>query len=213
MSTLIPILSTLLGTAAFAADPSAPHTNQGILQPIVSLPDSIQLTAEEQRQFDAGEVVLRQETTTGQGEGVAVQRIDAPIETVWEVILDYDEYPARISTVDTCEVYRERGDDVYVDMQSSVMGIRFGQYTRNSVHRDEGYMSWTLDYSRLSDVEDMIGYWRLEQISSNPAVTRLEYGTELMVGQVPGFLVGFLTRDALRSGTAWVKEYSEAAAN
>ena len=53
-------------------------------------------------------------------------------------------------------VYKEQGDDLYVDMQSSVLS-KFGQYTRNSIHKDQGYMSWTLDYRRLSDVDDMVG--------------------------------------------------------
>ena len=204
------LLWTVLASTALASDPNQPHPHSGVLTPITAAPASIDLNADETKKLDKGEVVLRQEQSPGKGKGVAVQLISAPVDKVWDVILDYSAYPERISTVVSCEVYKERGDDLYVDMQSSVLGKKFGQYTRNSIHKDQGYMSWTLDYRRLSDVDDMVGYWKLEQISTSPPITRLEYGTEIKVGELPGFLVGFLTRDALRSGTAWVKKYSEA---
>jgi ribosome-associated toxin RatA of RatAB toxin-antitoxin module len=212
MKHLLLWIGCALSTQALASDPTRPHSHQGLLTPISAAPAALALSPEEQSRLEKGEVVLRQEQSPGSGKGVAVQLISAPIDTVWSVILDYDRYPERISTLDTCEVYREKGNELYVDMQSSVMGIKFGQYTRNFLYKDQGYMSWTLDYSRSSDVDDMIGYWRLETVSTSPPVTRLEYATELKVGQVPGLLVGFLTRDALRSGTAWVKKYSEGAA-
>ena len=206
------LLFLAMVTTAQASDPTKPHPHQGILTPITTAPARIDLSADEKAKLEGGEVVIRQTQGSGEGEGVAVQLIQAPVDTVWEVILDYDRYPERINTLSSCEVYERKGNEVFVDMQSSVMGFKFGQYTRNFIHKDKGYMSWTLDYRRLSDVDDMVGYWRLEQVSASPPVTRLEYGTEIKVGQVPPFLVGFLTRDALRSGTAWVKKHSEAAA-
>ena len=212
MKNQILLMTLFLGTQAWASDPTRPHPHQGLLTPIRSAPAPLALTGAEQQELAGGKVVLRQDQSTGEGKGVAVQLINAPVDTVWSVILDYDAYPDRIGTVVSCDVYRKDGNELYVDMQSSVMGVKFGQYTRNFIHKDQGYMSWVLDYSRQSDVDDMVGYWRLESVSTNPPVTRLEYATELKVGQVPGFLVGFLTKDALRSGTAWVKKHSEAAA-
>ena len=49
-------------------------------------------------------------------------------------------------------------------------------------------MHWTLDYDRKSDTKDMVGYWRVEQISTNPLVTRVDYATEMLVTGVPDFL-------------------------
>ena len=86
------------------------------------------------------------------------------------------------------------GDQLYVDMQMSVVGIKKGIYTINTVKRDEGWMAWTLDYSRKSDVQDMIGYWRVEQVSSNPPRTRLDYSTQMKARGVPNWLVKLLTK-------------------
>jgi len=70
-------------------------------------------------------------------------------------------------------------------------------------------MSWELDRGRTSDVIDLIGYWRIEEVSQNPIVTRVEYATEMVVGRFPDFIVNFLTRDSLTNGTEWVKERAE----
>jgi hypothetical protein len=72
-----------------------------------------------------------------------------------------------------------------------------------------GYMSWTLDRKRTSDVKDMIGYWLVSEIDGQPNRTRLEYSTELVVGGVPDFIVNMLTKDSLIDGTAWVKLRAE----
>ena len=51
-------------------------------------------------------------------------------------------------------------------------GISVGVYTVNTVKKSEGYMAWTLDYTRESDAYDMIGYWRVEQIK-NPTLNQV----------------------------------------
>ena len=127
------------------------------------------------------------------------------------MILDYDRYVDRVNNVESCSVYKRDGDVLWVDMQTGVMGFDYNVYTVNSVHRDEGWMAWTLDYSRLSDVYDMVGHWRVEAVQANPPVSRLDYSTRIRIRGVPNFVLNALTRDSLEEGTAWVKKYSEAA--
>jgi ribosome-associated toxin RatA of RatAB toxin-antitoxin module len=171
----------------------------------------VKLTAAEQAKLAEGKPVLRQSQSAEGGTGVAVQEIAAPAEAVWETILNYPRYKDWVENVVSCTVYRKEGTTLYLDMQTSILGIRSGMYTRNVVRKDQGYMSWTLDYSRKSDVNDIVGYWRLETLSAEPPRTRLEYSTQLMVSGVPSFLVSYLTRDSLVEGTAWVKKQAEAA--
>ena len=45
-------------------------------------------------------------------------------------------------------VYKRDGDDLYVDMQTSVFGFKSRVFTKNTVRKAEGYMAWTLDYDR-----------------------------------------------------------------
>ena len=98
---------------------------------------------------------------------------------------------------------------VFVEMISKVWGLKFGLYTKNTVNRRAGYMHWNLDRRRTSDVTDLIGYWRVEEISAGPPLTRVDHSTEMIVSGVPGFISSYLTNDALVSGTAWVKKYAE----
>ena len=92
------------------------------------------------------------------------------------------------------------------------MFVKFGVYTINYLCKEQHYMHWTLDYDRQSDTKDMVGYWRVEQISTNPPVTRVDYATEMLVTGVPDFLAKLPHEDALINGTKWVKREAEKAA-
>ena len=201
----------LEASPALAADPTVPQGHQGKLKPYTRAPAAVALTPAEAQRLAAGEAILRTTEGPNGGTGVAVQHIAAPVDVVWRTILSYDKYKAWVDNVVSCTVYKREGSVFYVDMQTSVMGFSSGIYSRNTLHQSEGWMSWTLDYTRKSDVDDLIGYWRVEAVSTNPPVTRLDYATELMVANVPSFLVRYLTRESLTDGTAWVKRQAEAA--
>ena len=109
----------------------------------------------------------------------------------------------------TTEIYRREGPSFWLDMQCSTAGIKYGLYTINTVQKDQGWMAWELDRDRKSDVYDMVGYWRVEQVRAEPPRTRLDYFTRMKIRGVPGFLMRHLTGGALEDGTAWVKKYSE----
>lgn len=196
--------------AAQAADPNTPQGHQGKLKPYTRAPAAVKLTPAEEQRLQAGEAILRTTEGTEGGTGVAVQLIAAPPEVIWRTILSYDQYTRWVDNVESCTVYKKEGKVWYVDMKTSVMGFESGVYTRNVVNQAEGWMAWTLDYSRKSDVDDLIGYWRVESISTTPPLSRLDYATELKVSGVPSFLVRYLTRESLTDGTAWVKKQAEA---
>jgi len=207
----IVICLLLLSTPALAGNPDVSHPNQGLLKPIDRQPDALALVDEEEARVNDGQTVQRYLRSEEDGWGVAVNIVNAPADVVWDTILSYDRYPDWVNNVTSCTVYKESGDELYVDMQMSVLGIRKGIYTINTVKRSEGWMSWTLDYSRKSDVQDMIGYWRVEQVSLNPPRTRLDYSTQMKARGVPSWLVKLLTKKSLKDGTRWVKERSEEA--
>jgi len=205
---------SLLGWSAgvgWASDADKPHPHQGVLAPITRAPAAVQLTAEEVATLQSGERVEHHSRGDDGGSGVAVQYISASPQTIWGTILSYHRYKDWVKNVRECSIYKRDGNDLYVDMQISVFGFRSGFYTRNTVRKDEGYMSWTLDYSRKSDVDDMVGYWRVEAVTTDPPLTKLEYSTQMKMKGVPGFVVDYLTRDALGEGTDWVKLRAEQA--
>lgn len=216
MPTLLPMLllpvmlltGLVLDSPALAADPESPHPHQ-LISPVVSKPAALDLNTDEQAIVDGGGVVVRSQRTKLGGEGQAVQLVNAPPSAVWDAILGYPLYPERVSTVVSATVYERDGDTFYVDMKSSIMGYETVLYSRNALHRDEGWMAWSLDYRRTSDVKDIAGYWRVEQIQDSPPLTRLEHSTVLAISGVPGFVVKHLTRQSLADGVAWVKKAAE----
>lgn len=209
---LASLAGLLAAGPAHAADPDTPQGHQGRLAPYTSKPAKVSLSAEEKARLREGKPVVRSSRSETGGGGVAVHYIAAPAKTVWDVILDYDKYPERVGNVVSVDIYRREGDVLWIDMQSKILGFRNVIYSRNVVRRKQGWMSWTLDYDRTSDVQDLVGYWRVEQLASDPPVTRLDHGTTMEVSGVPDFLANYLTRTALVESTSWVKEHSEALA-
>ena len=202
-------LLAVAGAPAFAASADEPHPHRGVLPPIASAPTAVVLTAEEREQLKRGEHVERHTKSEQGGSGVAVQYINASPEVIWATILSYHRYTDWVKNVVGCSVYRKEGTTLYVDMETSLIGFRNRVFTKNAVRKDQGYMSWTLDYDRKSDVNDLVGYWRVQPVEGMPGVTRLEHSNSISIRGVPGFLVNYMTRDALSDGTAWVKREAE----
>lgn len=195
--------------AALAASADEPHGHRGLLTPITSSPTPVVLTAAERASLEAGKYVERHSKGEDGGSGVAIQYINASPEVIWQTILNYPRYKDWVKNVVNVSVYKRDGDDLYVDMQTSVFGFKSRVFTKNIVRKAEGYMAWTLDYDRKSDVSDLVGYWRVVPVDGMEGVTRLEHSNSIVLKGVPGFLVNYMTRDALSEGTAWVKREAE----
>ena len=174
-------------------------------------PDSVELNEEEKTILKSGKPILRQQKDSEAGSGVAIQDIAAPEEYVWKVIMSHHRYAEWVKNIDQCNVYKRDGRLLYIGMLTSFLMFKSQLYMIHRIQRPLGYISWTLDRSRTSDLDDVIGYWRISQISDNPPRTRLEYGSAIVAGGMPDFVIAFLTRDSLLDGTAWVKEQTEIA--
>ena len=66
----------------------------------------------------------------------------------------------------------------------------------------------SLDYDKYSDFDDVQGHWHL--LSLSPTKTRVFYAADLKLrGKVPGPIMTFLSKVALKESTGWVKKESE----
>ena len=201
----------LMGGSALAEDEK--HPFGPLLPPISSKPKPTALTPDEEARLKDGKSVLRQVETADGGYGVAIQDIDASVNTVWDTILSYDRYPDWVDNVASCTVYKSPKTDIlYVDMEISVMFVSSHLYTINTVKRSEGYMTWILDRDRKSSVKDTVGYWMVSPHPQDPKRSRVEYSSQMIVSGIPEFIAKFLTRDSLKGGTVWVKKRAEEAA-
>jgi len=197
---------------ALAADPNTPHPHK-LVSPVDRVPPALSLNADEQARLAKGEVISRSQRTDQGGSGQAVQLVNATASSVWKVVLDYGKYPERVDSVVSAKVYEQQGEVFFVDMKSSIVGFTTVLYSRNTVTHESptlGWLAWSLDYRRTSDVKDIAGYWRVEQLQASPPLTRIEQGTELAISNVPGFVVSYLTKQSLVDGLAWVKAAAEA---
>jgi hypothetical protein len=72
-------------------------------------------------------------------------------------------------------------------------------------------LTWTLDYSARSDLDDSVGFWYVVPHPDDPEnASRVYYSVDVrMFSWVPSFVVDFMSRQALVDATAWVKKYSE----
>lgn len=71
-------------------------------------------------------------------------------------------------------------------------------------------MTWTLDYEKTSDFDDVVGHWHLEEHPSKAGVTRVFYACDIkLAGKVPGPILNYISKAALKQATSWVKKESE----
>jgi len=131
--------------------------------------------------------------------------IDAPVETVYAVIVDYGRYPEFLPEIENAEVVQRDGDTV--DVQFSLNLIKRLTYTLRLVGEPDRGVSWTL-------VEGMFqtndGGWNLEALDGGR--TRATYRIEVAVGVfVPGSITKRLVGSTLPTTLAAFKARAEEA--
>jgi len=196
---------------AQGADPDKPHPHQGIVPPFAGEPPRTSLSASEEAQLARGDAVLTTLAGDAGGRGTAVRDIDAPPEVVWERIGAFGEYPEMVPRITESEIYAREGPDVRVRMVLRVLGFRYEYFIRHDFRPEEGFITWTLDYSKLSDLDESVGYWAVVPHPSEPDRSRVFYSIEMKTrGWMPGFLRRMIARQGLEEATGWVKQESEA---
>jgi hypothetical protein len=87
---------------------------------------------------------------------------------------------------------------------------QYTAYYDHTYHADQDSLTWTLDYDKTSDFDDVSGHWHLEAHPENPDCTRVFYACDIKLrGAIPKPVVNYLSKSALRTATGWVKKESE----
>jgi ribosome-associated toxin RatA of RatAB toxin-antitoxin module len=193
---------------ALAADPNLPHEHQGVIAAYKGAPPAISLSETDLATLTAGQQVQKQFQVGNGGRAAAIMDIAASTDKVWSKILSFSSYPSWVENVSACEVYKTEGSNIYARFLLSVMGMSVEYYIKHTLNKAAGYMTWTLDYSRQSDLDDSVGFWRVTALSS--AKTRVEYSVEIRFKSwIPGFVADMIRSQGLTSATSWVKKQSE----
>ena len=73
-------------------------------------------------------------------------------------------------------------------------------------------MTWTLDYSKESELDDSVGYWVVKPHPKTPGWSRVFYSVRVQTSSfMPGFIEDMIARRGLVTATAWVKREAEKA--
>jgi carbon monoxide dehydrogenase subunit G len=194
---------------SMAANPNAPHPHTGIATKFTN-PTKVTLTSTEISTLSKGKPVLKQVQEGNGGRGIAVFDVDATPDQVWQTITSFGNYPIWIDELSKCETYKKNGNEILVDFVISTWGVTVEYYVKHDYQPQKGYMTWTLDYTRESDLGDSTGYWLVYPSPLDPSKTRVEYSVDLRIqGWVPGFIQTMLAESGVEDATKWVKREAE----
>lgn len=198
---------------ALAADASKPHDHKGELKPYPEKYTPVSLSSAEKAQVAAGKPVFKKTEGDAGGRGVAVFKVNAPPAVVWDTLKAFERYPDWIDNVDEVEVYRKKGEDIDVRFEISSMGFSVEYFITHRFRDANKYATWTLDYSRQSDLGDSVGFWKVDEVEGDPGSSVVTYSVDIKIKSwVPGFIRTLLVDNGLKTATSWVKKQSEARA-
>lgn len=188
------------------------HEHKGILTPYEGEPARIDLKDKEVQRLKKGKVIFKKQLIGDSKRAVVITRVKADSSTVWSVIKDFASYPEWIDDIKATEIYRQEGNAIYVrfDVENRYSG-KVSWFARHDYPTDSReWGTWTLDYDRLSDLDDSVGFWRVSKDPDDPDYSRVFYSTSLKLKtRVPQFIVGIIINAKLKQSTQWVQQQSE----
>ncbi len=212
MRVLLPAaIALVLAGVVHAADPARPHAHRGILLPFETAPPPTPLSEDERRAVDRGEVLVRDMAGRTDGRRVVVFTVEAPPERVWAVISRFSAFPTYIDEVKKAVVLEDGPAGTVVAFTVSQFGFTLTYYVRHRYDTVARVGTWTLDYSKESDLDDSIGFWRVSPMPGVPGRSLVEHSTHVALKTaMPGFLRSWIADNSLRSTGDWVRKHATA---
>lgn len=211
------LLACAVGVASWsgsapAADPNKPHPHQGSIEGYDEFPEII-LTEDQLKELGKGKtVIMNFPTSESSGRGVAILDIAAPPDTVWSTITACEQHPGWVGPVKVCEIYEQKGDTTYTHVKISGFLYGYEYFLENRFRPEDRLLTWSLDYTRESDFDDNVGCWFIEEHPEKENWSRAWFSCDLALkSKIPGFLMKFAKKKALKDATKWVKRESEKA--
>lgn len=206
-----------------ARDRNRPHDHGGKLSPYKIGPfDVLKLGKSDEAILSSGKSLMKQMPSDGgqsktSGRSICVQDVEAPKDAVWNQILDLDHYVGKVSKLKECGNYavKKNPNGTWTIKTKMIVGVLPGYsyeyYCDHTYSPKLDSLVWTLDYDKYSDFDDVVGHWHVEDHPDKPGCSRVFYACDLKLrSAVPGPVMSFLTKSALKQATSWVKRESEA---
>jgi len=204
-------LSCLFAVTTGASD-DLPHYHQGVLKPYALGPPQILLSQRDEGKLRSGRAVMQAMAADDDTRRmIMVQDIKAPANVVLGRIMDFQNYDTMVSGVDSCVnyvSYTEAGvQTVKSTYEISAVHMKFKYFVEHTYDPEQRCMTFHLDYSRRSDLDDSVGYWYVEP--DGRQACRVYYSCECKLrGWVPGPVLNVLQKEALKKATTWVNAES-----
>ena len=128
------------------------------------------------------------------------------------MLRDFPTYPDWVDGLEASEIYRQDGDDIHVTFVWRQWLIGDVTYHVRHTYPGEvaGWGTWTLDYSRRSDLDDTVGFWRVEPVDGDPDRADVVYSTRVRLrGFLLRWVADWLVEDTLQSVATGLKERAE----
>lgn len=137
--------------------------------------DERAFSADERARLRAGELVVRNEARR-EGPyrmigGTSWQRVHAPVEQVWETVLDTEAYPRLIPALERAELVRDDDDTRLVRMHHRYSFARASYFARVTIDHDRHHLRFDLDRSRPADLRAGRGFISLSPYRGDTIVT------------------------------------------
>ena len=133
--------------------------------------------------------------------------INAPVETVYKAIVDYESYPSFLKEVESIQILKRNGN--VVDVEYTVNLVKRVSYSLRLTGTPNRSVRWEL--LKASFMKSNDGGWKLEDLGDGR--TRATYGLKVRVGRlVPKSIVDKLTVSTLPTTLKSFKQRAESLA-
>jgi hypothetical protein len=174
------------------------------------------LTAKEEERLAKGKLVLRTErgSTDGSGLITGVIEINASIDEVWKLLLQFELVPQASKAVKKVTRYLDRegrggSQNVGIRYQVKVAWVEISYYIHHDIFSQQNYLDWTLDPSKENDIAKTDGSYSLWP-GGKPGSVRFVYITEVDTGRnIPDWIEEELTESSLKRFLVFVKKQAE----
>eukprot|EP00565_Helicotheca_tamesis_P009689 CAMPEP_0185731106 /NCGR_PEP_ID=MMETSP1171-20130828/11897_1 /TAXON_ID=374046 /ORGANISM="Helicotheca tamensis, Strain CCMP826" /LENGTH=227 /DNA_ID=CAMNT_0028400295 /DNA_START=66 /DNA_END=749 /DNA_ORIENTATION=- len=144
-----------------------------------------------------------------------VQDVNASPDTVFSRILDYSNYSKMAPQTLESEIYRRTSDadteTFFSRLRAGMRGFAMEFFVKATHYPEHNSVTWTLDYTKESDIDDACGHWYVEPHPTHPEEkSRVYYSVDMVMGPgIPKAVSSFINKKAATDATTWVKKFSE----
>jgi ribosome-associated toxin RatA of RatAB toxin-antitoxin module len=141
------------------------------------LPDMPEFDKAQQRSLDRGKIIKKHEKTTDAdgfrgGSGFAYMILEHPPKTVWDQILDFENYHTFFKSVFRCRIYDQHDNEIFAQFILKIgMIIKVTYHIHHTVFPEKSRMTWVMDNEKKNDFKNSHGIW---------TVWPLEHGRSLV---------------------------------